>query len=206
MIAIIDYGMGNLGSIHNMLKKIGQESIITNDLKIISKADKIILPGVGAFDTAVESLERLKLTSLLNTLVIAENKPILGICLGMQLFSKSSEEGNLPGLGWVNAETIRFRFNSENANLRIPHMGWNKITPKRDHAIFREMALDSRFYFVHSYHVYCNDESNILATAEYGTTFNAAIFHRNIIGMQFHPEKSHKFGITILQNFADIQS
>jgi glutamine amidotransferase len=204
MIAIIDYGMGNLGSIYNMLKKIGQESIITNDHKIISKVDKKILPGVGAFDTAVENLERLGLISLLNKIVIEGEKPILGICLGMQLFSKSSEEGTLPGLGWVNAETIRFRFNAENVNLRIPHMGWNRVTPKQDHPIFKEMPVDSRFYFVHSYHVYCNDESNILATAEYGITFNAAIIHKNIIGTQFHPEKSHKFGIKILKNFVDM--
>lgn len=201
MIVIIDYGMGNLGSIKNMLFRIGAESVITSDAKIIQSADRIILPGVGAFDNAMRKLDQLGMICLLNGLVLEKHVPILGICLGMQLFTKCSEEGSLPGLGWIDAETVRFRFDSKNANLKIPHMGWNIVEVKQRRFIFKDMCVESRFYFVHSYHVCCNEESNVLATSSYGITFHSAIIRDNIVGTQFHPEKSHKFGMKLLYNF-----
>jgi len=203
MIAIIDYGMGNLGSIHNMLSRIGSASVITSDKGDIESADKVILPGVGAFDNAMINLDRLNLIPTLKAKVIDKKTPILGICLGMQLFSRNSEEGRLPGLGWIDAQTVRFRFDADHANLKIPHMGWNTIEVKRRGSILDGMYEVSRFYFVHSYHVRCNDESNVLATTTYGITFHSAITKDNIIGTQFHPEKSHKFGLKLLRNFVE---
>lgn len=202
MIAIIDFGMGNLGSIKNMLYKIGVDSIVTSDIEVIESADKLILPGVGAFDHAVESLKRAGLISVLNKEVMEKKKPILGICLGMQLMSKRSEEGSLPGLGWIDAETIRFNFEDEKLLLRVPHMGWNTIQAWQEHLIL-EGVSGPRFYFVHSYHVRCRDESNVLAATMYGITFHSIIVKDNIIGMQFHPEKSHKYGMQLLRNYAE---
>ena len=203
MIAIIDYGMGNLGSIHNMLNRIGAPSEITSDPRKIGLADKLILPGVGAFDRAVQSLNRLGLLPVLNERVLERKVPILGICLGMQLLSLRSEEGELPGLGWIDAETVRFAFEGENADLKIPHMGWNTIEVKRSSPILDDRHEESRFYFVHSYHVRCADEANVLATTRYGIVFHAAVIRGNIMGTQFHPEKSHKFGLKLLENFTD---
>jgi glutamine amidotransferase len=205
MIAIIDYGMGNLGSIKNMLSWIDVESVTTSKCEIIESANKLILPGVGAFDNAIINLKRLGIIPSLNRMVLINKTPILGICLGMQLLSKRSEEGKLPGLGWIDAETVRFRFNAELVSLKIPHMGWNTIKVRQRNSIFDGVNEESRFYFVHTYHVICNDEANILATTEYGVTFNSAIVKDNIIGIQFHPEKSHKFGLKLLKNFAEAE-
>jgi glutamine amidotransferase len=204
MIAIVDYGMGNPGSIHNMLSKIGADSIITSDSKTIREADKLILPGVGAFDTAMTNLNRMGVISVLNEMVLQKEKPILGICLGMQLMSKCSEEGTLPGLGWLDAETILFRFNSNSCPLKIPHMGWNTVNVQQGSALFKDMYEDTRFYFVHSYHVRCGNPANVLATTRYGFEFHSAVLQGNIVGTQFHPEKSHKYGMKVLRNFADM--
>jgi glutamine amidotransferase len=204
VIAIVDYGMGNLGSIHNMLNRIGSESVVTSDPATIRSADKIILPGVGVFDRAMENLDRLGLVSLLTEMVMENSTPCLGICLGMQLLSKRSEEGILPGLGWIDAETIRFDFRESDTNLKVPHMGWNNIEIKHASPLLDDRYEDSRFYFVHSYHVRCANEENVLATARYGITFHAAVIHGNVMGTQFHPEKSHKFGMRLLKNFSDM--
>lgn len=204
MIAIIDYGMGNLGSIHNMLNRIGAPSVITSDPRKIVSADKLILPGVGAFDRAMESLDRLGLLPILNDKVLERKVPILGICLGMQLLSRRSEEGDMKGLGWIDAETVRFAFEGENAALKIPHMGWNTIEVKRSSPILDDRHEESRFYFVHGYHVRCADEANVLATTRYGIVFHSAVIQGNIMGTQFHPEKSHKFGLKLLKNFTDM--
>lgn len=203
MIAIINYGMGNSGSIQNMLRKLGKASIITADHGIIERADKLILPGVGAFDAAMQNLESRNLPSLLNDLVIARGKPILGICLGMQLFARGSQEGVLPGLGWIDAETISFRSDARMAERRVPHMGWNTIHVPKKTSVFDDIDDNPRFYFVHSYHVRCNNDNEVLATSEYGITFTAAVIKGNIIGTQFHPEKSHRFGLRLLKNFAE---
>lgn len=204
MIVIVDYGMGNLGSIHNMLKKVEVKSVISSDPKEIAKADKLILPGVGAFDHAMTNLSASKLMPLLNEKVLMEKIQLLGVCLGMQLLTKRSEEGSMPGLGWVDAETVRFRFES-NKRLKIPHMGWNTVEVKRNDPLFKDMHEEPRFYFVHSYYVRCNDPSNVLTTTNYGEDFCSSFVKDNIRGVQFHPEKSHKFGMKLLKNFADLK-
>ncbi len=203
MIVIIDYGMGNLGSIANMLKKVGVKAIISSDVAAIEKADKLILPGVGAFDNGMRNLRKLNLIPILNDKVIRDKTPILGPCLGMQLFTQKSEEGTLPGLGWLKAETVRFRFDGAQPNLKIPHMGWNVVQLKQPSSIFADMYEEPRFYFVHSYHVTCHHNSNVLTSTHHGYEFASAVIKDNIIGTQFHPEKSHKFGMKLLKNFAE---
>ena len=203
MVVIIDYGVGNLGSIANMLKKIGVTARVCSDISEIEKADKLILPGVGAFDNGMTKLNEFGLIGTLNTKVIQDKTPILGLCLGMQLLTQSSEEGSLPGLGWLDAETIRFRFGEDQQGLKIPHMGWNYINVKRPSKLFDEMPEESRFYFVHSYHLVCQDERVVLATTSYGYEFPSIVMKENVIGAQFHPEKSHKFGMRLLKNFVE---
>jgi len=202
MIAIIDFGMGNLGSIRNMLARLNIESEITSDQKHIRLADKLILPGVGAFDKAMSNLLDLGLLPLLHELVIDNKTPILGICLGMQLLSEKSEEGALKGLGWIESETVRFKF-SEEQNLRIPHMGWNTVNIQKDSCLFTEMYHEPRFYFVHSYHLKCKSRDTILTETHYGYDFTSAVQKDNIYGVQFHPEKSHKFGMRLLKNYVE---
>lgn len=203
MIAIIDYGMGNLSSIHNMFRKLNVESSITSDLEKAAKADKLLLPGVGAFDHAMMNLKALGLVSVLNQKVLKEKTPLLGICLGMQLLTKKSEEGVMLGLDWIDAETVKFKSDDGN-KLRIPHMGWNTVEIKKDDALFKDMGEEPRFYFVHSYYVKCNDQNNILTSTHYGSDFCSSLVKDNIRGVQFHPEKSHKFGMQLLSNFADL--
>lgn len=199
MIVIVDYGMGNLGSILNIVKKVGGEAMVSSDPKVIAKAEKLILPGVGAFDQGMLNLERRGLIEVLNKKVLKENTPILGICLGLQLFTKKSEEGKSRGLGWVDAETVRFK----TEGLKIPHMGWDYIKVKKDSPLTKELPENPRFYFVHSYHLVCKDKKDVLATTEYGYEFVSAIQHNNIFGTQFHPEKSHKFGMVVMKNFVE---
>jgi len=203
MIAIIDYGMGNVGSIANMLKKIGKEAIVTSDPGRINEATKLILPGVGAFDYGMENLMSRGFVKLLNEKVLAQKTPILGICLGMQLFSKRSEEGQLDGLGWIRATTERFQFPSHTNAPKVPHMGWNTISLMKESVLFDDMYPEPRFYFVHSYYVRCQDDDDVLSMTTHGCRFASALEKGNIAGVQFHPEKSHKFGMKILQNFAD---
>ena len=203
MIAIIDYGMGNLGSIANMLKRIGAPAIISSDPRQIEAADKLILPGVGAFDTGMCHLNESRLIDLLNRKVLSDNTPTLGVCLGMQLLTRRSEEGEMPGLGWIDGETIRFQFDPKKADLKIPHMGWNTIDVREPGVLLKKMADDARFYFVHSYHVVCQEESDISALTNHGYDFVSVVQHRNIMGAQFHPEKSHKFGMQLLTNFVE---
>ncbi len=203
MITIIDYGMGNLGSITNMLSRLGFEAEITSKLNDIRQAEKLILPGVGAFDKAMTNLENQGFLSVLNEKVVDEQIPFLGICLGMQLLTKKSEEGYQEGLGWIDAETLRFQFRPE-MNLRIPHMGWNTVSIQQDSCLFQEMYDEPRFYFVHSYYVKCKSQSAVLTTTHYGIEFTSGIVQDNIYGLQFHPEKSHKYGMRVLKNFAEL--
>ena len=202
MIVIVNYGLGNLGSIKNMLTKIGSKSIISSKPDAISRADKLILPGVGSFDRGMSNLEKLKLIPVINKKVIEEKTPILGICLGMQLMTKNSQEGKLKGLGWINADTIRF--NKDDEKFIIPHMGWNNIILNKNHSILNNINRNSRFYFVHSYHVVCQNDSDILTTTNYGYDFVSAFQKNNIIGVQFHPEKSHRFGMQLLNNYSKL--
>jgi glutamine amidotransferase len=207
MIVIIDYGMGNVGSILNMLKKIGVDAKISHNSKDIEAAEKLILPGVGAFNHGVDKLNEYKLVPLLNNKVLKEKCPILGICLGMQLLTKYSEEGDKKGLGWVNAITKKFSFDSiKQPKLKVPHMGWNDIQVKPTERLFENLINESRFYFVHSYFVECQEEGLEIASTFYGRKFTSAFRSHNIIGTQFHPEKSHKFGMTLMKNFAEMDT
>ena len=199
MIVVIDYGMGNLGSIANMIKKVGHKSVITSDLEEIKNASKLILPGVGSFDNGMRNLAELGMIEVLNQKVLVEKTPILGICLGMQLMTKSSEEGNLAGLGWMDANTKKFVSDT----LKIPHMGWNIINHQKNSKLFDEMESEKRFYFVHSYCVSCTYSEDVLTTTPYTHDFISAFERENIIGAQFHPEKSHKFGMSLIKNFVE---
>jgi imidazole glycerol-phosphate synthase subunit HisH len=203
VISIIDYGLGNVGSILNMLKKIGVKARISSLPEEIAEAKKIILPGVGHFDRAMEKIGRSGLREILDQKALIEKIPILGICLGMQLLTKSSEEGILPGLGWIPAKTVRFRFSDE-SNLKIPHMGWNLVQQATPSHLTKNFSPEHRFYFVHSYHVLVEDERFSLLKTEHGYYFAAAIQKDNIFGVQFHPEKSHRFGLGLLENFASL--
>lgn len=204
MIVVVDYGMGNLGSILNMLKKIGAEARVSSDPQEIESADKLILPGVGAFDAGMKRLQELGLIGVLDDKVLNGKTPTLGVCLGMQLLTQQSEEGNLLGLGWIDGETIRFRFDPKQTHLKIPHMGWNTVTIHREGELFRGLEHEARFYFVHSYHVVCNQQEDVLATTHHGYDFVSAIQRDNIMGTQFHPEKSHRYGMKLYRNFVEL--
>lgn len=209
MIAVIDYEMGNVGSILNMLRKLGVPAKLTSDRSDLQSAAGLILPGVGAFDEGVRNLERKGLRSVLDHCVLEHGVPVLGICLGMQLLTRGSEEGDLPGLGWLDAETKRFQFPESVGRMRIPHMGWNYLnihTRSGDglaDRLFANGEQNPRFYFVHSYHAVCRNPQDVLATANYGYEFAASIGQGNIAGTQFHPEKSLRFGLALMRSFAD---
>jgi len=202
VIVVIDYGLGNPASVRNMLRKAGHASEVTCDPAVIRSAARLILPGVGAFDHGMRNLAERGLIDVLNEAVMERGTPILGICLGLQLMSRKSEEGVLPGLGWLAAETVRFRF-APDASERVPHMGWNIVTPVADTFLSDRLLPDTRFYFVHSYHVRCDDPADVALTAPYGGQVVAAAVRGNVAGTQFHPEKSHKFGLALLQGFAE---
>ncbi len=205
MITIIDYEMGNVGSIANMFKYIGVESTIESDPHKIKKASKILLPGVGSFDTAMQKIKEKGLDEVLNEKALKEQIPILGICLGMQLLTNGSEEGELNGFGWIPAKTISFKDRID-SRLKIPHMGWNIVKKNEKSRLTDDFERfeESKFYFVHSYFVRVEDEKNSILKTEYGVEFDSAIQKDNIFGVQFHPEKSHKFGMKIFENFARI--
>ena len=201
MIAIIDYKIGNSGSIKNMLNKLGAEAIITNDIQTIQAAHKLILPGVGAFDEGMKKLDESGLIPTLHKVVNEDKKPVLGICLGMQLMTKKSEEGSLSGLGWIDAEVVKF--NPVDKSFKVPHMGWNHIQITKDNP-YIEPVGQSRFYFVHSYYVKCHQAVDVLMTSEHGIRFVAAYQRDNIIGIQAHPEKSHKYGLNFFRKFIQL--
>lgn len=203
MVAIINYGIGNLGSIENMLKKIGEDSIITNDIKLIAEADRYILPGVGSFDAGMHNLINSGLIDELDKQVRTYRKPILGICLGMQLLGRRSDEGMMNGLGWIPFETVKFE---NNTDLPIPHMGWDyvSICDINDPLVANLCTEKQRYYFVHSYHAICDKNEYSLMTCTYGYDFSAAVHFENIYGVQFHPEKSHKYGANLLKNFLEV--
>jgi imidazole glycerol-phosphate synthase subunit HisH len=206
MIAIIDYGMGNVRSVYNALDYLAQDAIITADPRAIDDASHLILPGVGAFGDAMRNLRSRELIEVLNRQVLEKGKPMLGICLGLQLMAKrSSEHGEHAGLGWFNADVERFELRQY--GLKIPHMGWNKIVPEVKHPLFQNLKDEEfTFYFVHSYHIGCRDQGTVAATCCYGDPFTAAIFKDNIFATQFHPEKSQDNGIQVLKNFASWNS
>lgn len=203
MIAVIDYGIGNVGSIVNMLKKLGVTASFASTPEEIGMADKLILPGVGAFDSGMLKLRSNNLTNAIKKHAATDKKPILGICLGMQMLGRSSEEGMEEGLNLIPFVNRRFQFEDKYKDLKIPHMGWDLIEPmQKDDLLLLGLEELQRYYFVHSYHAVCDSAENILMTCEYGYPFAAAVKNDNIYGVQFHPEKSHKFGMALLDNFA----
>jgi len=205
VIVIVNYEMGNLGSIRNMFKRLGFQAIISNDPAVIASAERLILPGVGAFDQGMENLIRLGLPDVLNKRVIGAGIPVLGICLGMQLMTRSSEEGSAEGLGWIDAHTVHFRRGASpiDSTARLPHIGWNFVDQDKPHDLLSGLTQEPRFYFVHSYRVQCADPSDVLISSNYsGCSFTAGFARGNVAGMQCHPEKSHKFGMQVLNNFA----
>ncbi len=205
MIVIVDYEVGNSGSILNMFKFLGIEAKISRDRADLAAADKLVLPGVGAFDGGMEHLLRHDLVPLLEERVHEHKTPILGICLGMQLLGSGSEEGKLPGLGWIAGGCKRFaRERDPGGQMKVPHMGWNIVVPTgTQEGLFQGFEGEARFYFVHSYHLVCDDPADVHATTNYYGPFVSAVRRGHVYGAQFHPEKSHKFGMRLLRNFAE---
>lgn len=204
MIEIINLGIGNVLSVQNMLKRIGYESKIVSHGDEIDSPDKIILPGIGAFDSAMYSIENLGFRDVLNKKVLVQKIPILGICLGMQIMTEKSEEGNLKGLCWVKGETKKFNFSHLRTTFKIPHMGWNYTNVINNNSLFPAVVNQQRYYFVHSYYVKLFSNNQITTKTQYGVEFTSSFSLNNIYGVQFHPEKSHKYGMTLLKNFCEI--
>ena len=203
MIVIVNYGMGNFGSVANMLKKIGANYIITSDLDTIRNAEKLILPGVGSFDTAISRIDKMGLREIILDLAINKKIPLLGICLGMQLLMDNSEEGSLLGLGLIKGKAFHFNHHLHN-DLKVPHMGWNQVNINNLSPITVGYQDEIRFYFVHSYFVRVENETNSIMKCNYGIEFDAAVQKNNIFGAQFHPEKSHRFGMQFFKNFIEL--
>lgn len=203
MICIINYNMGNIHSIKKKLDRIGVDVIVSSNYKDIEKSDKIILPGVGHFERAMSNLKTLNLIDTLNNEVLVKKKPILGICLGMQLFAKKSEEGNVNGLGWIDAEVVKFEIHNK-LKYKIPHTGWNQVNIKKNSLLMTEIKEESEFYFVHSYHFNTKEKEIVLNETEYEYPIISAIENCNIFGVQYHPEKSHDVGEQLLKNFVNL--
>lgn len=202
-VAIIDYGMGNLFSVQKKLRLLNCETIISKDINELSKADKIILPGVGHFGKAISNLKDYGLIDLLTNEVSEKKKPILGICLGMQLMTTFSEEGSQNGLNWIQASVKHFNI-SNTLKFKVPHTGWNKVIQSKSSSLLKGIPDLSEFYFVHSYYVECKNSTDELLSTNYETSFTSAIEKDNLFGVQFHPEKSHDAGMQLFKNFIDL--
>lgn len=203
MIAVVDYGAGNIGSVLNMIHKMGGEAAAVSAADDLLAAEKILLPGVGSYDNAMSRLRSLGLVEVLKARA-ADGVAFLGICLGMQLLADSSEEGAQPGLGIIPGCVKRFRFEGDLARLRIPHMGWNRVHAVRPHQLVKGLEQDARFYFMHSYYFDCVDLSDRLFEADYGLRFTCGVQRLNVMGVQFHPEKSHRYGMQLMKNFIEL--
>lgn len=201
MIVVVDYGVGNIASVLNMLKKVGAKAKASNSPQDLEQAHKLILPGVGAFDAGMRTLRASGLIDVLDEQVLSERKPVMGICLGSQMLGCRSEEGEEPGLGWIDMDIVRFE---KRDGRKVPHMGWNLVSPRVEHPILAGVNEESRYYFVHSYYMLPKMESNTLLVANYGQEFAAGVMKDNIYGFQFHPEKSHKFGMQLFKNFVGL--
>lgn len=204
MISIVDYGLGNVYAIANIYKRLNIEVRITAIPDELRLAERIILPGVGAFDWAMTRLNESGMRNVLEDLVIARGKPILGICVGMQMMAERSDEGALDGLGWIAGEVKKFNEASFAHKTHLPHMGWNDVLPRQTECLFRDLETDARFYFLHSYYFAPDQESNVLAITDYSSSYASSVRSGNIFGVQFHPEKSHQWGIKLLKNFAEL--
>lgn len=205
-IIVVDYGMGNLGSIRNMLKKVGAECVVTSDPDVVAKASRIVLPGVGHFGRAMSNIAELGLKEVLDKKALVQRVPILGVCLGMQLMTESSDEApDSPGFGWIPAQTRRFDNSRFPEPLRIPHIGWNVMEVAKKHPLFEDDGIEEhRFYFVHTYAVTCTFPEDVLGHTSHGHPFVAAFARDNLVGCQFHPEKSHKFGMSLFRRFVQL--
>ena len=206
MIAIINYGLGNIKAFGNVYNKLNIPFSIATKSEDLKNATKIILPGVGDFDWAMERLEKSGMRETLDELVLERHLPVLGICVGMQILAKSSEEGNLPGLGWIDAKVKKFDTALFKQKTKIPHMGWNDVKPVKNSGLFKDLETNALFYFLHSYYFECHKNEDVLAVADYGGQFTCAAKAENIYGVQFHPEKSHQYGIQLLNNFANLMN
>ena len=203
MITIIDYGLGNLRSVQKSFERANLNVKISNDLNEINKADKLVLPGVGHFGKGMKNLKSSGLIDVLNERVLIKKTPILGICLGMQLMTKYSEEGNSEGLGWIDASTIRFQKDVEK-KYKVPHIGWNSIDIINDNPFLNKIKNDSQYYFVHTYYVLCKNKKEVMTESDYGVKFHSSFQKDNVFGVQFHPEKSFSVGLQMLENFSKI--
>lgn len=205
VVTIIDYGSGNLLSVAKAFRRLQPDVRVSNKAADVAAADKIVLPGVGSLADGMRQLEASGIAEVLRRRVAEQNTPLLGICLGLQMFTRHSEEGDAPGFGWIDAETLRFR-PAEGSGLKVPHMGWNEVHLKRDHPIVRGIPSGACFYFAHSYRVLCNDPDDVLATTDYGGPFASAVQRGHLFGLQFHPEKSHDLGARLIRNFLEYRA
>jgi glutamine amidotransferase len=204
MITIIDYGLGNVLAFVNVYSRLNIPVVVAKSACDLANATKLILPGVGSFDHAIQQLDQSGMRQSLEQLVLQQAMPVLGICVGMQMLAKSSDEGALPGLSWVDGTVKKFDVSKMPQGTNLPHMGWNDVTPVVNGGLFKGMEQDARFYFLHSYYFECRQQHNVLAVTDYGGDFSCAVHRENVYGVQFHPEKSHHFGTQLLKNFAEI--
>lgn len=204
MITIIDYGLGNVLAFVNVYSRLNIPVTVAKSAGDLTNASKLILPGVGSFDHAMHQLDQSGMRRSIEQLVLEQGMPVLGICVGMQMLAKSSTEGVLPGLGWIDGAVTKFDVPAMPRGTNLPHMGWNDVKPVVEGGLFMGMEQDARFYFLHSYYFECHQQSNILAVTDYGGSFSCAVSRDNVYGVQFHPEKSHHFGSQLLSNFAKI--
>jgi len=204
MITIIDYGVGNIKAFYNIFSKLSVNVKIAQKPKDLINATKLILPGVGHFDYAMKRFSESGMLNVVDEMVMNHNIPILGICVGMQMLAKTSEEGVMPGLGWINATVKKIDTNLLSQTTRLPHMGWNDVSVKTENPLLKNLEFNSRFYFLHSYYFETNLASDSIAFSNYGKEFTCVVNHKNIYGVQFHPEKSHHYGVQLLNNFANI--
>lgn len=204
MITIINYGLGNVQAFANLYKRLNIPASIASSAADLEGATRLILPGVGAFDHAMELFDGSGMRETVDDLVLGRRMPVLGVCVGMQILAGGSDEGKLSGLGWIDGRVRRFDESKLPRPARLPHMGWNDVVPRSGAKLFSGLEQDSRFYFLHSYYFDCASNDNVLATSEYGMSFGCAVHSNNIYGVQFHPEKSHAYGMRLLKNFAEL--
>lgn len=204
MITIIDYGVGNINAFVNVYNRLNIKTKIAKTIADLDEVQKIILPGVGSFDYAMECLNKSGMRQRLDELVIKEKVPVIGICVGMQMMAIKSEEGNAEGLKWINADVVKFDPKQINFVTKLPHMGWNDVVVSKENKLFENLEKESIFYFLHSYYFKCKNDEDCIAKSEYGDFFTSAINNDNIYGIQFHPEKSHQYGEILLSNFAKL--
>lgn len=204
MITLIDYGVGNIFAFQNVYKRLDIPTKIAKNCQDLINAEKLILPGVGSFDYAMSQLNASGMRDTLDELVIKQKVPVIGICVGMQIMGNRSDEGKLQGLSWIDSEILKFDEVLINQRTKLPHMGWNDVTPVKENPLFTGLEKDAIFYFLHSFYFKCNDPSDCIATSDYGISFSSAVNHKNIYGIQFHPEKSHQYGEKLLYNFAKL--